>query len=282
MNIVLDDTLPLTVRNREVTLSLHNVSLRYALTSLTQSDLTFEVIYEAICISTRAGITDLIASAPIIPEDLGPLGQAVVEALQRKLIKFSFENTPFLDAVEVLSQLTGVKMVVDPAVPPKDLRTVNVSMTDVHLASALFYLTGKELNCAVTRGAVFISTSEGVQKEMARRAAAKKRMTEKEKFGDLLAKPVTANFAKTPLNDAAAELAKLTNVKIVFDPAALQQLGSKTLVTEKLDNVPLETALSKILPDKLDFSVSDEGIIEIDFKAPKKPERPPAPAKKAK
>jgi len=93
---------------------------------------------------------------------------------------------------------------------------------------------------------------------------------------------VTCQFAKTPLNDAAAEIAKLANVKIVFDPAALQQVGIKTLVTDKLDNVPLETALTRMLPDKLDFSVNDEGIIEIDFKAPKKPERPPAPVKKAK
>ena len=54
------------------------------------------------------------------------------------------------------------------------------------------------------------------------------------------------------------------------------------LVTAKLDNAPLETALSQILPAKLDYSVNEEGVIEIDLKGPKKPERPSAPVKKTK
>ncbi len=277
VNIVLDDTLPASTRDREVTLSLHNVTLRAALTALTRPDLAFEVMYEAICISTRAGIADLIASAPVIPEDLTAEGKAVVEALQRKLISFSFENARFQDAAAVISQLTGVKIIVDPGVPAEKFRSVTLSLADVHLASALFYLTGKELNCAVSFGKVLISTNEGVQKEMAQRAVIKKRMAEKTKFGELLAKPVTAQFTKTPLNDAVAELTKATKVMIVFDPVALQQVGSKATVTAKLDNVPLDTALSQILPEKLDYSVSDEGTIEIQIKGTKKPAAPPAP-----
>jgi hypothetical protein len=280
VSIVLDDSLPLTTRNREVTLSLRNVSLRNALANLVKPDLTFEVLYEAICISTRAGIADLVASAPNIPENLSVEGKAVVDALQRKLISFSFENATLKDAVSVLSELTGVKMVLDPAVPPKYLRTLNVSMSDVHLASALFYVTGKELNSAVSLGAIYISTDEGVAKELARRKTVLKRTAEKQKFGSLLETPVTCQFAKIPLNDAVAELAKLAKVKIVFDPAALQAVGSKTLVTAKLDNAPLDSALGKILPDNLDYSVNEEGLIEIDLKAPKKPAKPPVPAKK--
>ena len=280
VNIVLDDTLPLNVRTREVTLSVRDMSLRNALASLGKPDLTFEVLYEAICVSTRAGIADLVSSSPVIPDDLGPKGQAIVAALQSKLISFSFENARFLDAVEVLSQLTGVKMVVDPSIPSKDLRTVNVSIAEVHLASALFYVTGKELNCAVSRGEVFISTDEGVQKELARRAVAKKRKAEKEKFGELLSTPVTCQFAKTPLNDAMAELGKQAKAKIVFDPVALQTVGAKASVTAKFDNAPLDSVLEEILPDNLDYSVNEDGLIEIDLMAPKKPEKPPVPAKK--
>jgi hypothetical protein len=282
VNIVLDDTLPAAVRDREVTLSLHNVSLRHAVTSLAKPDLTFEVLHEAICISTREGIADLVASAPIIPDDLIPEGKALVVAMRSKLISFSFENTRFQDAVSVLSQLTAVKITVDPAIAPEKLRPVTLSLADVHLGPALFYVTGKDLNAAVSLGAFFISTNEGVQKELARRKVVLKRRAENEKFGSLLQTPVTCQFTKTPLNDAAAEIARLAKAKIVFDPAALQQVGSKTLVTDKLENVPLATALARILPEKLDYSVNDEGVIEIDLKAPKKPEKPPVPVKKGK
>ena len=282
VNIVLDDTLPASVRNREVTLSLHDVTLRTALTNLTRPDLAFEVLHEAICISTRAGIADLIASAPIIPDNLLPEGKALVQAMRDKLISFSFENARFQDAIAVLGQLTGVKITVDPSIPPEKLRPVTVSLADVHLGSALFYVTGKDLNAAVSLGAFYISTNEGVLKELARRKTVLKRTAEKEKFGGLLSTPVTCQFTKTPLNDAMAELGKLAKVKIVFDPAALQTVGSKTLVTAKLDNAPLETALSQILPAKLDYSVNEEGVIEIDLKGPKKPERPSAPVKKTK
>ena len=57
VNIVLDDTLPLNVRTREVTLSVRDMSLRNALASLGKPDLTFEALYEAICISTRGSST---------------------------------------------------------------------------------------------------------------------------------------------------------------------------------------------------------------------------------
>ena len=47
-----------------------------------------------------------------------------------------------------------------------------------------------------------------------------------------------------------------------------ESLSSETVMTDYLH---------KILPDKLDYSVNEEGLIEIDLKAPKKP---PVPAKK--
>jgi hypothetical protein len=280
VNIVLDDTLPPSVKDREVTLSLRDVPLRAAITKLTRPDLTFEVLHEAICISTREGIADLVASAPIIPEDLSAEGKAVITALKQKLITFSFENVPFEDAVAVLGQLTGVKVTVDPAIPKAQRRMVTVSLSDVHLESALFYVTGKDLNAAVSLGAFYISTNEGVLKELERRKTVRKRMAEKEKFGALLATPVTCEFAKTPLNDAIAVLAKAAKATIVFDPSALRKVGRKELVTAKLKAMPLEDALGKVLPATLDYSVNEEGVITIALKEPRRREAPAEPEKK--
>lgn len=269
VNIVLDESLPAHVKNREKTLSLRNVPLRAVLTQLTQPDLAFEVIYEAVYISTPAGIADLVAYAPIIPEDLSPEGKAVVDALRHKRLSFTFENTSLQDAVTVLSQLTGVKMTLDPNIPPDKKRTITLSMADVYLESALIYLTGKDLNYGVSLGAIFISTNEGVQQEMARRAKVKKQLAEKSQFGDVLSKPVTCEFTNTPLNDAVAMLGTLTKTRIVFEPTALQTVGSKALVNGKFKNVPLSDALERILPEKLEYTVRAE-------EPPTKPGTPPA------
>ena len=53
VNLVLDDTLPISVKEREKTLSLRDVPLRAALTDLAQPDLAFEVVYEAVFLSTH-------------------------------------------------------------------------------------------------------------------------------------------------------------------------------------------------------------------------------------
>jgi hypothetical protein len=73
-------------------------------------------------------------------------------------------------------------------------------------------------------------------------------------------KPVTFNFAETPLSDAIASLGRDADVLILLDPGAVDaKLATATLQRK---GMPLQTALdAAIKPFSLTCALKDEGIL---------------------
>jgi hypothetical protein len=86
-----------------------------------------------------------------------------------------------------------------------------------------------------------------LEQDGAIRVLPKKRLTPK----ILLREPISASYQKVPLAQALEELSDLTGVSVVIDSHVADQ-ASKSLVTAKLNDVPLETAV-RVLADSADL-----------------------------
>jgi len=76
------------------------------------------------------------------------------------LVEFSFEDTPLLDVVDFLRQLTQKKLVLDERSVLADERLVNMAIRRIPLANALDLLLDDDMGWIVKDGAVYISTRQ--------------------------------------------------------------------------------------------------------------------------
>jgi hypothetical protein len=85
-----------------------------------------------------------------------------------------------------------------------------------------------------------------------------------ERFTRILNAKSSVDVIELPLSRICSDLAKRHAIPITFDPKGLKEVGAspQTLVSMKLDKLPLSTVLETILdPMKLRYNVTPTGLV---------------------
>ncbi len=177
-----------------------------------------------------------------------PRDAAMAKALA-KPTTLDFADTPIRDVITFLQNSTGVNMVLDPNAVEGRRQTITLKVLKMPLRDALAAILDQAgLGYAIRGDALFISNPEGLGRCVipgwtpepydARHAEALQTLQER------LEKPVTLDFADTPLRDVVAFLQDFTGINMMIDPLAK---GCRELpVTLKVKECRLDTALGAI------------------------------------
>lgn len=177
----------------------------------------------------------------------------VQQALEQKVI-LDFEDTPIQDVVTFVAEISKVNMLLDfHAVPPEG-RPITMKVKDMPLKAVLDFVSKQAgLKYAVRSGVVFISNDEGLAWNPVKAPSAEPTG----KLKEALARPVTLDFADTPMGDVATFVSDFAGVSIVADKSA-----EKAQVTVKVKDIPLKDALElTVIQARLKCQISGDKLL---------------------
>ena len=166
-----------------------------------------------ILVATTAVGSLFAGEAPAQKKETRAEAQRLIEEALQKRITLDFADTPVTDVAAFLGDTTGVTFVVD------DFRGEALRITfrcrDMKLALALkFMLKPAELAHKVEGSAIYIADPERIA-EVAKIEKGVSLDTPRTK--EALAKPISLDFADTPMRDVCNFLADTTRLNIVLD-----------------------------------------------------------------
>ena len=164
-------------------------------------------------------------------------------------VTLDFAGTPITDVITFLQDFTRVNMILDRGAIDGDGPKITLRVTDMPLRNALvMILDAAKLEYAVRGDALFISNHEGLagspELGWPRQGHDPDMAEEFRLVQDQLRKPVTLDFAETPLRDVVTFMQDFTGINMVVDPELFPRLG--TPVTMRTTDVPIDTAMGVI------------------------------------
>lgn len=260
-----------------VTIALERVSLASALhLMLHPHGLGFKVDGGKIVITNAEGSADARTQ---LTTSTTPASLEVEKALLRP-VSFRFVDTPLRDVVEFLKEYTSVNVVVDERGLKKVGRSLETPITKTvenkPLAAALEEMLLPHVLRAGIRHEVLYITN------IPEPVGLLQQPNLSDDLKKALQRSISCDFVDAPLRDVVGFLSKYTGVAIELDPQGLTraQLDSDTAVTLKVDQTPLERALTTLLSplelkavataDGKSLRITDDGAKDVE---PPKPER---------
>jgi len=168
----------------------------------------------ALILASITAVGSLVAGeAPPHKKEAKTAAQRQIEEALQKRVTLDFADTPIADVAAFLSDTMGVTFVVDD--PQAHALPVTFKCRDMKLALVLkFMLKHAELAHKVERSAIYVATSERIA-EVAKIEKGVSLDTPQTK--EALTKPLSLDFADTPMPDVCNFLGQVTGLNIVLD-----------------------------------------------------------------
>ena len=166
-----------------------------------------------VLIVASTGTPLLAGEAPVLDETAKTDAQRQIEEALQKRVSLNFADTPVTDATAFLRNVTGVTFVVDDV--RGDALPVTFRCQEMKLGLILkLMLKRAELGHRVESSAIYIAAPERIA-EVAKLEKGVSLDTPLTK--EALAKPMSLNFADTPMRDVCNFLSDVTRLNILLD-----------------------------------------------------------------
>ncbi|MBM4044628.1 MAG: hypothetical protein FJ279_05900 [Planctomycetes bacterium] len=216
--------------------------------------------------------------------DAGPLKK--IEAAFRRQVTLDFAETPIEDVVTFVADFAAVNIVLDRNAVPAERRPITLKVKDASLEAAMNHILRQaQLTYGVVNEAVFITNAEGLKgsagepvlrardlRYLAVMAGEKdagnliayereRRRAARDRIRAALEKPVTLDFADTPIQDVCTFVADFAAMNIALDPHAAPRGREGIKITLKVKDIPLKNALDFVLKQaRLKSAIWDEAL----------------------
>lgn len=164
-----------------------------------------------------------------------------IEKKLKKKIDFEFVETPVLEAINFLQQLSGVNMVVDPAVRNKNT-PITLKLRQMPLRLAMSWIL-KMAGCTSepVDHALFITLGRNAPKEASGAKRPASGVITDDSLRKALSKRITVNFRNTPLKECLQQIKTLSSMHITAGKA-----DPRTPITLKARDAAVKTVLGKV------------------------------------